>query len=415
MNKKVFLLLSALVLGALALAACAVPAGSPVVQTDSKDYVASMLAYREVGDSVGGMAVMGVIALVVGIVLGAVVFFAQDENRRSLMLPVAAFVLGVTLAFGLGAVKASYVTVDAGDTGVLIDQGSYVETLNPGQHWIRPWFQKVVLFTTRTFTFTTLSDPIGKGSEQYRTYSMDVTSSDIVKGTVSFNVQASVNPAKAGALYKKYGTLENAIVQTIKTPSLGFVRDAMRGKSAEQIITQIETLNSVIEKQLIENAQPNGIVIESFAFRRPDFGEYEKMRDATAVSLQAAEKAKNDANVIKEQQQARLYQADTDSKINQVNAEAQAKSSITKAEADAKIAATAAQGNADALKIQAEAQANATVTKAAAEAKGNKDVAASITPTLIDYLKWQRWDGKMPQIVSDLANLFITNPVPATK
>lgn len=411
-NKKWFWLVGALIFAALALAACA-PGGSPVVQTASKDYVAEMLQHRELGDNVGGFVLWTVLALVGLVFVGGYMLFRNEDRRAPILNAIVPAILVATMVFGFGAVRASYVAIDAGDTGVLLEQGAVVNTLNPGQHWIKPWFQKVVLFSTRTFTFTTLSDPINKGSEQYRTYDMSVTSSDVVQGVVNIQIQAHIDPTKAKMVYAKFGTAENAIVQTLKTPSLQFVRDALRGKTAEQIVTQIESLNPVVEKQLVESASPNGIIVESFAFRKPSFGEWEKMRNDTAVSAQAAEKAKNDALVVKEQQQARLYEADTNSKINQVNAEAQAKASITKANADAEIAKTQAQGAAEAAKIQADAAAYTTTTKAAAEAKGNKEVAGSVTPNLIEYLKWQRWDGKWPQIVSDLAGLFVQAPTPA--
>jgi hypothetical protein len=87
MNKKLFLLLSALILGAVVLAACATPAG-PMVTTDTHDYVAPMLKYREVGESIGGAVIAAVIAL--GLAIGGFIitlFFGREGDKPPILVP----------------------------------------------------------------------------------------------------------------------------------------------------------------------------------------------------------------------------------------------------------------------------------------------------------------------------------------
>ena len=56
----------------------------------------------------------------------------------------------------------------------------------------------------------------------------------------------------------------------------------------------------------------------------------------------------------------------------------------------------AAQAQADVAKIQTDAEAYTISAKAEAEANANKEIAESLTPSLIEYVQAQSWDGKLP-------------------
>jgi regulator of protease activity HflC (stomatin/prohibitin superfamily) len=74
----------------------------------------------------------------------------------------------------------------------------------------------------------------------------------------------------------------------------------------------------------------------------------------------------------------------------QQNAETQAinnQTAIDKAEAEAKVKLTEAQAEADAQKIKAEA-----------EAEANQKIASSLTSELIEKIKYEKWDGALPQV-----------------
>ena len=65
---------------------------------------------------------------------------------------------------------------------------------------------------------------------------------------------------------------------------------------------------------------------------------------------------------------------------------------IAKAEADKKVAIT-----------NAEAEAQKTAIKAEAQAEANKKIAESLSVTLIEYQKIQKWDGKLPTVTGSSA------------
>jgi regulator of protease activity HflC (stomatin/prohibitin superfamily) len=59
-----------------------------------------------------------------------------------------------------------------------------------------------------------------------------------------------------------------------------------------------------------------------------------------------------------------------------------------------------AQTTAEAMKqvAQAEGAAKARLAEAEAEASSNRKIAESISPTLVEYMKVQKWDGKLPTV-----------------
>lgn len=97
---------------------------------------------------------------------------------------------------------------------------------------------------------------------------------------------------------------------------------------------------------------------------------------------------------------------DTQNAINEkINAEQKAETQainnqieVDKAEAEAKVKRTNAQAEADATKIKAEA-----------EAEANKKLAESITNTLIDKNKIDKWNGELPQYMGDDLSLILNN------
>jgi regulator of protease activity HflC (stomatin/prohibitin superfamily) len=56
--------------------------------------------------------------------------------------------------------------------------------------------------------------------------------------------------------------------------------------------------------------------------------------------------------------------------------------------------------------IDAKGRAEAAVATAEGEARANQVRAASITPQLIEYLRWTRWDGRLPMVSGDAAPLI---------
>lgn len=410
MKKNVLFALAIVVIASMVLAACGGSAPKDMsLGTASGDYVAPMLQTVRVGGTVADGITLAVIAFIVALIASVVAFFAvkhfRDQNMvkgggiaMPIFLSVMTFVVVVGLIFGPGYFRNSYVVIDQGSVGVQLNQGKAVGTLNPGPHFIIGYRDQVVIFTTREFTFSTNGDPHNHGSEHYRTWDMDVNTADGVDGDIPFQLRLKVNASNAMALYEEYGTLENAIVGVIKTPALEEARNVTRDKTAEQLMTNIDAYNSAV--QALITAEADGfITVISFGFRQPDMGEWQAERSKAQTALQTAIYEENQEQVVQHQENQRVIKAQATADIAIINSQQAADSAVI-----------AAEGQAEADKIAADAKAYVILTEAAAEAEANTLVSASLTPALIEYIKWgTKWNGDVPStILNDETGVFIT-------
>lgn len=69
------------------------------------------------------------------------------------------------------------------------------------------------------------------------------------------------------------------------------------------------------------------------------------------------------------------------------------------------------QSQADAAKevAKAEGDAKATLTRAEAQSQANQKLANSISPTLVEYMKVQKWNGQLPQVTGAQSGIVLKN------
>lgn len=91
-----------------------------------------------------------------------------------------------------------------------------------------------------------------------------------------------------------------------------------------------------------------------------------------------------------------------DSVIGAINAKVQATQIAIQKENEVR------QAQAEAAKLVAEAHgyADSAAIRAEADANYNKRVAESLTPSLVEWQRTQKWDGKLPQVTSGAGTLF---------
>jgi len=97
--------------------------------------------------------------------------------------------------------------------------------------------------------------------------------------------------------------------------------------------------------------------------------------------------------------------------ITQQQKALEADAKVKQSEAEARQAVAVAKGKADAQKAEAEGKAAATLAIAEAESKANQLLQQSITPDLLKYQTVEKWDGKLPTLMSGQSPLpFIQVP-----
>ena len=136
-------------------------------------------------------------------------------------------------------------------------------------------------------------------------------------------------------------------------------------------------LNTVLSDYLAEKFAPYGIVIENASLINIE------VDDETRASITKKVTAQQELELANIEAQTAKVQAEKDKQVALIEAE---KNKET-AEIQAEQKRIQAQGEADAKKIAAEA-----------EAEANRKIADSLTPELIEKLKYEQWNGELPQV-----------------
>lgn len=259
----------------------------------------------------------------------------------------------------------SYTPIDEGEVGVKLRWGQAVDVMQPGFNIVLPFVESVVRLPTRR--------QIYRPDEPLNAYSKEIQAANCV-----VSVNYSIDPAKAIAVYQRYG--EN-FVATIIAPTLNKrFKEVFGGYNAKDIVNQRLKLGQEVEKSVRDN-MPDGIMIETVQIENIDFSDaYENAIEATAQAEAAVRKA---------QQELEQRKVDSEKIVVQANAEAQARVAQAKAEADA-------------TRLRGEAEAAAIAAKGAA---------LRDNPNLVTLTAAEKWDGKLPStMVPGSAVPFISVP-----
>ena len=134
-------------------------------------------------------------------------------------------------------------------------------------------------------------------------------------------------------------------------------------------------LNEAMKNHMSEKFESYGIIVDSVNFTRIETDE------KTAEAIQQKVNA----------QQA-LELAKIEAETAQVNAQKEKEVAIISAEKQ---------------KETAQLEADATLIKAQAEAQANHEIAASLTPELIEKMKYEKWNGQLPTVQGNGADMIV--------
>lgn len=259
----------------------------------------------------------------------------KGKGRLIAGIAVAALVL-VILA-------ASIAIVPAGHTGVVMTLGKVSsQGLGEGFHFKAPFVQNVKNISNKIQKLEVEADAVSKDLQT-------------VKSKIAVNYR--ILSDSSASIYKNVGVdyqaviLQPAVQESMKSVSARY--------TAEELITKRGAVSEEIKGTLESKVRDDGIFIEKFNIINFDFSEeFNKAIEAKQVAEQTLIKTKT------EQEQA-----------------------IVVAEANAKQKVIAAKADADAIS-----------TKAKAQAEANRQLSASLSGTLVEYEKVQKWNGQMPQV-----------------
>lgn len=291
------------------------------------------------------LLVLGVIALIVGIVIG--VLAIKDDYPG---IGTTAIVGGIILA-AIFIVCSCVTSVPTGHTGVVTTFGRVENhVFDAGMNMKAPW-QSVIKMDNRV---------------QKNTIDLMSFSSDIQELTIKYTVNYQIDKKNAMNIYKTIGT---GYYDTVIMPSvIEAIKEVTAQYTAENLINLREEVSAKIETLLTERLAKYNIQVVNSSIEDMDFSDV--FTDAVEAKQVAQQKT--------------------------LQAQAEAEKAKIDAEAAAEVKRTQAQADADAAKIKADADAYQTKVKADAEAEANAKISASLTQSIIDYEYAQNWDGKLP-------------------
>lgn len=251
----------------------------------------------------------------------------------------------------LSAVFGSWYIIDQGERGVIVRNGSVVGTADPGLHFKMPFMDSVERISVQSKSRVYAK---GHGNSRDQQYA-----------AISYSVTYTIPPAKVGEVYSEYRNEENLVSRVIDRQTPAALQSAFGKFTAAETVTKRDDLAAAVLESLTKSTK--GIVtIESVQIENVQFSEAynEKIEESMKAEIDIRTRRQN----------------------------------LEKEQIDAQIAVTRANGEADSRLAVATANAKAVVLAGEAEAKAikAKSDALQANPQLVEYVKADKWDGKLP-------------------
>lgn len=264
------------------------------------------------------------------------------------------FVIIALVVIG-GITAAAVQIVNAGHRGVLLHWSAVdtsVPPLEEGLHFVVPFQDTVVNMEVRTLKFVKSTS---SASKDLQTVSTEVT------------VNYHPSPNSVNLLYKEVGPdYESRIIQ----PAIEeVIKQVTANYNAEELITKRPLVKSDIEEEINKRLTAYNIVTEVISITDFQFSSlFAQAIESKVEAEQKALKAQNDLRRIQIEAQQREAEAQGIGKANIAEA----------------------QGEAEAIRIINEALAQ--------------------NPNYLEWLKIQKWDGRLPYVVGQGGTPFIQIP-----
>lgn len=277
----------------------------------------------------------------------------MDANPASMSKKIifggAASVVLILALFGL---LGSWFVIDQGERGVVLRNGAFVRIAEPGLGFKVPIIDSVKDLSVRTEKHI---------YDKLSSYSRDIQTADI---RVAINYRLDISAIRQ--IYETYGSRQ-AAVDRIITPRVQDEVKVVFGRfNAKIAIEERGRLGLEMEAALRDSTKGTGIIIESLQLENVDFS------DAFDKSIEDRMKAEVEVTKLEQNLKRERVQAD--------------------------IVRTQANGKADAIRAEAQAQADAIKLRGEAEATAIRVRAEALKsdPALIELVKAEKWDGKLP-------------------
>lgn len=286
-------------------------------------------------------------------------------------------ILAVLGVFGLVGACASFEQVDQGHEATGVMFGEPVEaTLSPGLHVVNPlvdWVHYDLREKSMTFD------------------QIEVPAADQQKASMDISVQFRLRQGMARTMLSETGTPDEVVNVHFIPRARSVLRESGKGvEKVEQFFderAQQEYQDRALA-DLSEQLLPFGIEVKDVLIRDVDL--------PNVIKVAIEQKKQREQEVEREKAELEVKRLEAERLV--VTKQAEQKAAL----ADAEKIRTLAEATGDQIRI----------TKAA-EAEGIRQVNNALTPTYVDYLRAQQWNGVLPRFVmggEGGGTMFLINP-----
>ncbi len=280
--------------------------------------------------------------------------------------------------------------VDPGNAGVLINycDGSQRTITDSRFVWVDWRCERLAEYPTAEFTL----DMLNKG--QQGNDSVPCVMKDQQTINMDNTTAWTVDPTRVGDLYRMrpnvplYGDTRGQDIATlvVRPEIRAGIRDACTLFGWEETYgARRAEYEAAAERAVQTRLEPVGIKVRTVSIRNMD--------PSAALDALIAARLKGqqdiEAALFQQQQAERAGAADL----------AKARAAAQLQEQQSQVALVKARADAEQTEVATRAEASRIRALAEAEAEANRARATSMTPMLVDFEKWRRWNGQMPTTV----------------
>lgn len=310
---------------------------------------------------------------------------------------IGALILALVLIVGLISCVTCLEKIPAGYVGVVYNMNGGVdgEVLQQGWHLVPPT-KKITEYSIGLEQSYLTSEDKGD-SPKDESFNIPTSDGKTVRVDLEFSYKYdAARVAETFTLFKgKSG--EDIKDSFIKPKVIAWTQEVSANYPVTDIFGDQRTaINAELDTYLRDKFEQYGIIIDTVNFTNISVDE------ETSAAIQKKVTAQQELELANIEAQTAKVQAEKDKEVAQIAAERDREVALMQAEKNKATAEIQAQT----AIIEAEAQAEALRIAAEAEADANREVAASLTSELIEKIKYEQWDGKMPT-VSGGANTLV--------
>lgn len=278
-----------------------------------------------------------------------------------------AIISGVALLFILIACIICLERIPAGYVGVVYNMNGGVdgEVLTQGWHVVSPT-KKVTTYSIGIEQSYLTSEDKGDSPDD-ESFSIPTSDGKTVRVNLEFSYR--FDEARVANTFTTFKGKSGEVIKDtfIKPKVIAWTQEVSANYPVTDIFGDKRTeINAELDVYLREKFDSYGIIIDTVNFT--DIS----VDSETAAAIQKKVTAQQELELANIEAQTAKVQAEKDREVAEIAAEKAV--------------------------IEANAKADAMLIEAEAEAKANREIAASLTPELIEKIKYEQWNGVLPSV-----------------